>query len=102
MAKKGENSKQKLVQDILRLYPNNAFVQDKSIYVNFNEDGENVQLKIAVTMPKIPIEFVGQSVVTSEKEDFDWSEEKESAAVEETISQEEIDLLVKMLEKIDL
>lgn len=71
MAKKGEASKSQLTEAILKLYPDNAFTYDKNIYVNFIEGGEKVQLKIALTMPKTPIE-IATNVDSSTN--WDWSD----------------------------
>lgn len=102
MAKKGENSKQKLAQDILNLYACKAFVQDKNIYVNFTENGETVQLKISVTMPKVPI-----GGDEEEKKDFDWSdpsssEETTLSKQDAIIPEEELETLRAMLDKLNL
>lgn len=94
MAKKSDISKNKLTQDILKLYQGNSFVQDKNIYINFKEDGELVQLKITITAPKAPIETAENPI----QEDFDWSDSPKSAE----IPQEELDTVKQMLESLNL
>lgn len=98
MAKKGELSKSKLTQDILKLYQGSSFVQDKNIYINFKEDGELVQLKIAITAPKTP---VGTAEIPIQK-DFDWSDTPSSSPESTEIPKEELDTVKQMLERLGL
>lgn len=53
--KKGELSKNILTKAILNLYPRNTFVDGKTIYVNFKEGGEDVQLKVTLTQCANPV-----------------------------------------------
>lgn len=106
---KGDLSKKKLTQSILDLYSNNSFVQDKNIYINFRENGENLQLKIGITMPKQPIEFaISTAPQTTSTGDFDWRDKPASAntpiSTQSTaeITQEEINTVAEMLKKLNL
>lgn len=103
---KGDLSKKKLTKSILDLYPNNAFVQDKNIYINFRENGENVQLKIGITMPKQSIEFA--ETVNLPQGDFDWSDAPAPKTAQAKpfepaeITQKETDTVKAMLERAGL
>lgn len=83
--KKGEMSKTALTNSILGLYPNNAFVDGKTIYVNFKEAGEDVQLKVTLTLCANPVSSTPK---------------QEDPSV--VITQEEQETLAAMLERLGL
>lgn len=83
--KKGELSKTTLTNSILGLYPNNAFIDGKTIYVNFKEAGEDVQIKVSLTLCTNPVSAASK---------------QEESAVE--ITQEEQETLAAMLERLGL
>lgn len=56
MAKKGDTSKAALTKAVLGLYPNNSFVKDKCIYINFTEDNELAQVKLTLTCPNVVVD----------------------------------------------
>lgn len=71
---KGALSKQEATQKILELFPG-SFVYDKEIRIPFTEEGEEIQLKCALTCAKVNVAVGGENaipgedvpVVTSEK-----------------------------------
>lgn len=103
MGKKGDISKEKLTQAILGLYPNNAFVVDKNIYINFVESGDKVQLKIGLTMPKSAID---PSETMEPAGDYNWGEtattETPSPAPTAEITPEERQHLTDLLSRLGL
>lgn len=106
MAKKnGDICKERLTQAILDLYPGNAFIQDKNIYINFIEGGEKIQLKIAMTQPKSIIEASGMATIIEDTGNWDWNESTNKTvptSVSAEITQEEQDNLRTLLEKLNL
>lgn len=52
---KGQILKDDISQKILEMFPN-SFMMDKNIYINGKENGEPVQIKVAFTTPKTPVE----------------------------------------------
>lgn len=101
MAKKGDLSKNKLTEAILGLYPNNAFVQDKNIYINFTEAGERVQIKLSFTIPKEPVNVDGVKAAAGKVDGWDWAQPAKTAPAAE-ITETEIKNLQAMLEKLGL
>lgn len=107
--KSGDICKEKLTQAILGLYPDNAFVQDKNIYVNFVEGGETVQLKLALTQPKVPVEAPEAASAPIQVEDnsnWDWSDSNPDVASRAVpsaeVTQEEQEHLRALLQKLGL
>jgi len=53
MAARGSEAKEQVMKKILECFgQNEAFVFDKKIYINTKENGENLQICIALTCPK--------------------------------------------------
>lgn len=55
MAIRGTASKKQVEAKLLEVFPE-AFMYDKCIYINCVEDGEPVQIKVALTAPKTLVE----------------------------------------------
>lgn len=55
MAIRGAASKKQVEAKLLEVFPE-AFMYDKCIYINCEEDGEPVQIKVALTAPKTLVE----------------------------------------------
>ena len=67
MALKGQVSKDALIQELLNYFGNRAFKYDKEIRVNCVEDGQTVQIKIALTAAKALVN-VGEDAATPGEE----------------------------------
>jgi hypothetical protein len=78
---------------------------DKKLYVWANDGGEQVQIAISLTCPKVPIE-VDKTVETSGDWDFTDDGPKMAIAVTPTapaeITEEEINNLEKLMERLGL
>ena len=70
MAAKGSVAKQKVIDKIIESFGENFLgILDKKIYIKSEEDGEEVQVAIALTCPKTGISKTNQvSSVESENE----------------------------------
>lgn len=67
---KGQILKDEISQKILEVFPN-SFMMDKNIYINGKENGEVVQIKVAFTTPKTPVEAPTQSNIA---DDWDFGD----------------------------
>lgn len=56
MALKGAIAKQEVANKILEVFGDKAFTYDKDIRINWIENGEQVQIKIALTAAKVAVE----------------------------------------------
>ena len=63
MAIKGQASKDALIQELLNYFGNRAFQYDKDIRVNMVEDGQLIQIKLALTAAKAIVDVGGDTVV---------------------------------------
>ena len=79
MAAKGTVAKEKVTQMIMKAFGDDFIAEyDKKLYVWANDGGERVQIAIALTAPKNPIE-VDTSISTGG--DWDFSDNPKSAPV---------------------
>lgn len=62
---KGALSKQEATQKILELFPG-SFVYDKEIRIPFTEEGEEIQLKCALTCAKVNVAVGGENAMPGE------------------------------------
>lgn len=60
---KGQVAKQQVTQEILKCFGDKAFIYDKDIRVNWIEDGQPCQIKIALTASKVAVEQGGDAAV---------------------------------------
>lgn len=78
-------------------------VEGSKIYINAQENGEMVQVAVALTCPKVPVAAAGATPVASGA--FDWSDESarpvETTATAEITAEEE-DNIRKLMEKLGL
>ena len=72
MALKGAIAKEEITKKILEVFPA-AFRYDKEIRIPWTEDGEQVQIKVALTAAKVMVDAGGDTVMPGET--------KETAAV---------------------
>lgn len=63
MALKGAIAKQEVANKILEVFGDKAFTYDKDIRINWVENGEQVQIKIALTAAKVAVEQGGDAAV---------------------------------------
>ena len=77
---------------------------DKKIYVWANENGERIQIAMALTCPKVMIDAMAAEMPEAPSGDFDWSMDTPAptpkAPVE--ISQEEQDTVAALMAKLGL
>jgi hypothetical protein len=76
MAKRGETARQNVINTITQAF-GDCYVgtQDKKIYVNAREGGEEIQFAISITMPKNPIGRTSAFTETPSTPDYSLSEE---------------------------
>lgn len=81
MAKVSDRAKEIIIADLRNLYPETAIV-DKKLYINLNLEGEEVQIAVSLTAPKVKVDFLTKNENPSQipKVDFD-KEEKEVAEI---------------------
>lgn len=105
---KGDIQKQVIVKKLQEVFGDSFKGEyNKAYYINVNAGGETVQVKVALTCPKTPVEFDGTANLTSTG-DFDWSEKTDippsltSQTEVAKITDEEINNVKMMLEKLNL
>lgn len=104
---KGDISKKKIAQALQQAFGDNFKGEyNKAYYVNLSEEGSTVQVKISLVCPKQIVEF-DDTPNTTPTGDFDWSDSPAAPkpiaqAAPAEISQEEIDTVKAMLEKLNL
>lgn len=102
MAAKGTEAKQRVEQKIAEAFGNNLVgIYDKKIYVWSEENGEKVQVAIALTCPKVPVGAVRQS------EDINFDSPEIATAAPTTFqpaefTQEEKDTVAKLMAELGL
>jgi len=64
---RGAEAKKKITEEILNIFPESFIYNDKEIRIPIEENGEIVQIKVALTCAKVNVECGGaSSVATSE------------------------------------
>jgi hypothetical protein len=63
MAVKGQQAKEALTQELLGYFGERAFKYDKELRVECMENGERVQIKIALTAAKVAVEKDGDVAI---------------------------------------
>ena len=63
MAVKGQQAKETLTQELLSYFGERAFKYDKEIRVECIENGERVQIKVALTAAKVAVEKDGDVAI---------------------------------------
>ena len=107
---KGAIAKEQVIKELLTYFGDRAFKYDKDIRINWVENGEPVQIKIALTAAKVAVEKDGDNAVPgsikptapvipkSEMIDFDAPADSVPAPVEPTVEEKEnIKLLMQRL-----
>jgi len=75
MALKGQATKQEMMQDIIKLFPD-SFINDKEIRVNMEENGVPIQIKITLTVVKTPISNSPENHIVHEEQFLITDDEK--------------------------
>lgn len=97
----GDKAKELIVNKIMSVLSDEYLgMKDKKYYFNSRENGEVKVVCLSLTCPKVIPEFdeAPQSAPTG---DYDWSESPAPKA-ETAFSQEELDTLSTMIEKLNL
>lgn len=97
---KGALSKQEATQKILELFPG-SFVYDKEIRIPFTEEGEEIQLKCALTCAKVNVTVGGENAIPGEDVPVVTSE-KVSPVEKTVVSDEEKENLRRMMAAIGI
>lgn len=104
---KGAKAKQEVVNKLAAAF-GTAYIgeYDKKYYVWANDEGERVQIAISLTCPKNPIEI---ATTTTDDGDWDFSDSQPKSekvavmnAAPAEITQEEVDNLAALMEKLGL
>ena len=99
MARKGDIAKATVLNKISEIYPDAIFA-DKKLYVwETDEGGEKVQIAIAMTMPKVPVES-GESMPKVSSGAAPW--ENAAAAASIIASKDEEEMVEKLLLKLGI
>lgn len=105
---KGDIQKQVIAQKLKEVFGDSFKGEyNKAYYINVNASGETVQVKVALTCPKTPVEF-DETTNSTPAGDFDWSDGASvtpaavSKAEPAEITDEEINNIKTMLENLGL
>ena len=98
---KGALSKQEATQKILELFPG-SFVYDKEIRIPFTEEGEEIQLKCALTCAKVNVTVGGENAIPGEDIPTAVASEKVSPVEKTVVSDEEKENLRRMMAAIGI
>lgn len=104
MAAKGSVLKQEVAQKILAAFPGSFLYNDgKEIRINGEENGEILQIKVALTCAKVPVEggFVPPEAA-KKAEILDFSAPAEKVEVPAEPSEDEKARLATLLDKLGL
>lgn len=104
---KGSIAKEAVIKKIASAFGENFIGEhDKKLYVWANDGGEQVQIAISLTCPKVPIE-VNKNISTSSG-DWDFTDDSPTTVVAVSnaapaeITEEEKENLAKLMEKLGL
>lgn len=104
----GDKAKEFIMNKVISTLSDNYLgTQDKKYYFNSKENGESKVVCLQITCPKVIPEFAVSSTAAPTG-DFDWGDKPESASKPiapqpaTEITQEEIDTVAAMLEKLNL
>ena len=105
MAAKGSKAKQEIFDKLIEMFPGSFMYNDgKECRINLTEDGAAVQIKVALTAAKTPVEPDG-SAVSEAAADFNWDTETSNSTninepIVEDISEQEKQNLQRLVEKL--
>jgi hypothetical protein len=98
---KGALSKQEATQKILELFPG-SFIYEKEIRIPFVEEGENIQLKCALTCAKTNVEVGGENALPGEDVPVATTSATTTPIEKTVVSDEEKENLRRMMEAIGI
>lgn len=91
---RGSQSKKKITEKILNIFPESFIYNDKEIRIPFDEDGDEVQIKVTLTAAKVNVENAGGAISNA------ITEQAPPQKVE--ITDEERQNVQKLMEALDL
>ena len=90
MAAKGTESKNVIFSKLLECFPGSFMYNDgKECRINMVEDGNEIQIKVALTAAKTPVTPDGSIATAPVKDDFNWESDPTPAAAEPTDQEKE-------------
>lgn len=98
---KGAISKQEATKKILEAFPG-SFVYDKEIRIPFIEEGEEIQLKCALTCAKVNVEVGGENAIPGEVSQTPTTSATAEPVAKTEVSEEEKDNLRRMMAALGL
>lgn len=98
---RGAISKEEATRKILEAFPG-SFVYDKEIRIPFVEEGENIQLKCALTCAKVNVEVGGENAIPGEDAPVATISATAQPVEKTEISEEEKDNLKRMMEALGI
>lgn len=103
MAAKGSIAKAEVTKMIQDVFGENFLGEfDKKIYVQVPENGETVQIAIALTCPKTPVTISSGPVVKGDRIDFDSEPVVSAPIVKAEITAEERENIAAMMARLGL
>ena len=103
MAAKGSIAKEEVTKMIQDVFGENFLGEfDKKIYVQVPENGEMVQIAIALTCPKTPVTISSGPVVKGDRMDFDSEPVVSAPIVKAEITAEERENIAAMMARLGL
>ena len=84
MAKVSDIAKENIIAALRSIYPESAIV-DKKLYINMNIEGEETQIAVTLTAPKVKV-AIGTS--SSQENDFTLASSKETFSANERVTLE--------------
>lgn len=99
---RGQNSKEDAIQKILNIFPG-SFIYEKEIRLPYKEDGEDIQLKCALTCAKTNVEQGGENILPGENNiEIPKIVQKEETQPVIQMTQEEKDNIKRLMETFGL
>ena len=98
---RGAISKEEATRRILEAFPG-SFVYDKEIRIPFVEEGENIQLKCALTCAKVNVEVGGENAIPGEDTQVATISATAQPVAKTEVSEEEKDNLKRMMEALGI
>lgn len=103
MAVRGSEAKENILNELRGLFGDRVVnVIDGKMYVESQEKGEVVQVAIALTCPKTPVERAKEVSSVVDVNSFDWGESVPQKKDETKISKEEQETIVDLIKRLGL
>lgn len=98
---RGALSKEEATKKILEVFPG-SFIYEKEIRIPFTEEGEEIQLKCALTCAKVNVTVGGENAIPGEDVPAAVVSEKVSPVEKTVVSDEEKENLRRMMAAIGI